>query len=91
MCSGNYFIGPLVEVAKRPGYIILLYQVRYRVYIFPVVKNVLIDVFDACAINVKSSMSSKTTKHFRYKSHELFGNSPVMITVKSFLKCRSMQ
>ena len=30
-------------------------------------------------------MSSETTKHFRYKCHELFVNLPVMITVKSFL------
>ena len=56
---------------------------RCRAYIFSVVKN-------ACAITVKSSMSSETTKHFRYKCHELFVNFPVMITVKSFLKC-SMQ
>ena len=35
----------------------------------------------ACAINVKSSMSSETTKHFRYKCHGLFVNSPMMITV----------
>ena len=43
--------------------------------------------FCACAINVKSS--SEATKHFRYKCHELFVNSPVMITVKSVLKCLS--
>ena len=36
-------------------------------------------------------MSSATTKHFRYKCHELFVHFPVMITVKSFLKCCSMQ
>ena len=35
-------------------------------------------------------------KHFQYKYHELFVNSPVpgqsvVITVNSFLKCRSMQ
>ena len=42
-------------------------------------------------IKVKSSMSSQTTKHFRYKCHGLFVNSPVMITVKSFLKCCLMQ
>jgi len=47
--------------------------------------------FCACAINVKSSMCSETTKHFRYKCHEPFVKFPVMITVKSFLKCRSMQ
>ena len=35
--------------------------------------------FCACAINVKSSMSSETTKHYRYKCHELFINFPVMI------------
>ena len=57
---------------------------------FPVVKNVPIDV-SACAININSSISSETTKQFRYKCHELFVKSPVMITVKGFLKCRSMQ
>ena len=36
-------------------------------------------------------MSSETIKHFRYKFHKLFVNFPVMIIVKSFLKCRSMQ
>ena len=36
-------------------------------------------------------MSSETAKHFRYKSHELFVDASVMITVKSFLKCRLMQ
>ena len=36
-------------------------------------------------------MSSETTKHFRNKCHELFVNFPVMITVKSLLKCRSVQ
>ena len=36
-------------------------------------------------------MSNETTKQVRYKCHELFVNLPVMITVKSFLKCRSMQ
>ena len=61
-------------------------------YIFPVVKHVPVDVSAcACAIHVKPSMFSETTKQFRYKCHELFGNFPVMITVKSFLKCRSMQ
>ena len=40
-------------------------------------------------VNVKSSMPSETTKHFQYKCHGLF--IAVMITVKSFLKCRSMQ
>ena len=43
--------------------------------------------FCACAVNVKSSMCSETTKYFWYKCHELFVNSPVMITVKSCLKC----
>ena len=42
------------------------------------------------SLNVKSSMSSET-KPCWYKCHELFVNSPVMITVKSFLKCYSMQ
>ena len=41
--------------------------------------------------NIKSSMCSETTKHFWYKCHGLFGNSPVMIIVKSCLKCRSIQ
>ena len=40
-----------------------------------------------CKINVQRNSKAR----FRYKCHELFGNSPVMITVKSFLKCRSMQ
>ena len=40
---------------------------------------------------IKSSISSETTKHFRYKCHELFVKSPVMITVKSFVNCRSME
>ena len=34
---------------------------------------------------------SDTIKDFRYKCHGLFVNSPVMISVKSFLKCRSIQ
>ena len=42
----------------------------------------------ACAINVKSSMCSETTKHFLYKCHGLFVNSPVMTTVYSCLKFR---
>ena len=40
----------------------------------------------ASAINVKLWMSSETTKNFRYKCHDLFGNSPLVITVKRFLK-----
>ena len=36
---------------------------------FPVAINVPIDVFCACAINVKSSTCSETTKHCLYKSH----------------------
>ena len=52
-------------------------------YIFPVVINFTIDVYCAWATLVPSSTCSKTTKHFRYKCHGLFGNSPVVITVKS--------
>ncbi|KAK2186708.1 hypothetical protein NP493_193g02037 [Ridgeia piscesae] len=33
-------------------------------------------------------MCTETTKVFWYKCHGLFVNSPVMITVKSCLKCR---
>ena len=62
-----------------------------RAYIFPVVKKSSDRGFWASPINIKSSMSSETTKGFRYKYHGLFVNSPVMITVKSFLTCRSMQ
>ena len=47
--------------------------------------------FCACAINIKSSMCSEPTKHFWCKCHGLFVNSPVMVTVKSCLKCRSIQ
>ena len=46
--------------------------------------------FCACAINVKSSMCSETTKHFWYKCHWLFVNSPMMTTVNSCLKYRSI-
>ena len=42
--------------------------------------------FWACAINVKSSVSSETAKYFWYKCHGLFINSPVMTTMKSYLK-----
>jgi len=55
---------------------------------FPVV---IILPIDPCAINVKSSICSETTKYFLYKCHELFVNSHVMITVKSCFKCRSVQ
>ena len=46
--------------------------------------------FCACAINVKSSMCSETTKHVWYRCHGLFVNSPVMTTVNSCLKFRSI-
>ena len=46
--------------------------------------------FCACAINVKSSMCSETSKHFRYNCHGLFVNSHVMFTAKSCLKCCSI-
>ena len=63
------------------------YLERYRAYFFLVVIHVLIDV---SAINVKSSMCSESTKHFWQKCHGLFVNSPVVITAKSCLKCRSI-
>ena len=47
--------------------------------------------FCACTINVTSSMCSEMTKHVLYKCHGLSVNSPVVITVKSCLKCRSIQ
>ena len=42
------------------------------------------------ATNLKSSVCSEITKHFWYKCHGLFDNSPVMTTVKSCLKFHSL-
>ena len=75
--------GPAVKIEVRLW--------RGHAYIFPIVKNVPIDVSAHARQNVKSSMCSEMTKDFRYKCHGLFVNSPMMITLKSFLKCRSMQ
>ena len=46
--------------------------------------------FCASAIKIKSSMCSEPSKHFLYKCHGLFVNSPVKITAKSCLKCLSI-
>ena len=43
-----------------------------------------------CVTNLKSSMCSEITKPFWYKCHGLFDNSPIMTTVKSCLKFRSI-
>ena len=37
--------------------------------------------FCVCATTLKSSVCSEITKHFLYKCHGLFDNSPVMTTV----------
>ena len=46
--------------------------------------------FCVYANKLKSSVCSEITKHFLYKCHRLFDNSPVMTTVKSCLKFRSI-
>ena len=70
--------------------ILVAYMSRCRVYIFSGCYKLSDWRFFARAGYVQSSICSETTKYFWHKCHGLFVNPPVMITVKSYLKCRSI-